>query len=186
MVRTGVNFISMDKLSPFDGRLEAAVWSWDIDEPDQSGENDHCAVQKANGRFDDTDCNTVLPFACRKGYGEWYITAAKGVWNEGESVCAEETDGDCCFAVPVSGYDNERLIETRTLAGKDTVWLNYENEDGTWKRDFEESTEEGCGTAAYAGTGKGSTSPLAGILHLMIMMAIPLMGITLRRRFRGR
>ncbi len=175
MVRCGVNIISMDKLEPFDGRLRAAVWSWDVNEPNNSG-GEHCAEMWGNGRWNDAQCAVSRRFACKNSdSGEWRITGAAGPWNDGAAMCSAEGDGPWHFETPVNGYDNEKLNEARRAAGASSVWLNLTDEatEGQWVRgdmssdqagdntDMEESLNEDT-AEDEAGAGGTMNAPMSG------------------------
>lgn len=122
MVRCGVDMIGFDRLTPFDGRLEALVWSWAPDEP-SADLAESCAYRGDGGRFfTDADCSTARAFACRSD-GDWLLANA-GPWADGESACA---DIGATFAVPPTGWENEQLGTVVAAAGTDSVWLNLGN-----------------------------------------------------------
>lgn len=115
MVRCGVDMIGFDRLTPFDGRLEALVWSWAPDEP-AADLTRSCAYRGEDGRFHtDTDCSTPRPVACRVGDG-WAVAPA-AAWSDGDRACAA-VGGE--FSVPPTGWENERLGEIVAAA---EVWL---------------------------------------------------------------
>lgn len=135
LLQCGVNIPGMDKLTPFDGRLEAAVWSWNGGEPNNWNNTEHCAEHLGTGRLNDVDCNRSYPFACRDASNNWYITWSTGVWTQGEQACALETGGVYQFATPFSSYDNEQLKGAKVLRGVGTVWLKYNDrgQEGVWQ-----------------------------------------------------
>jgi len=138
LVKCGVNIISMDKLKPWDGRLQSAIWSWDFNEPNNWNNNEDYAVQKANGRFNDLNDDAVYKYACKNSdSGDWYVTDASGNWENGESSCYNETDGQFHFSVPVNGYENEKLKDAKIDKDVAVVWLNYHdaNVEGEWESD---------------------------------------------------
>ncbi|CAM2065527.1 1-phosphatidylinositol phosphodiesterase [Sulfidibacter corallicola] len=135
MMRCGVNLAGMDKLTPFDGRLENQVWSWNVNEPNDYGSGEDCAEHLSNGRMNDVDCGRTYRFACKDpDTGEWYVTSGSGVWSQGEDMCSAETGGYYVFAVPISGYENELLKEAKIDEGVNNVWLNYSDGavEGEW------------------------------------------------------
>lgn len=135
LLQCGMNLIGFDKLTPFDGRLEAAVWSWNTNEPNNWNNNEDCAEHYHSGRFNDVQCDAVRQFACKKpGTHEWHITAASGRWQDGAAVCSSETGGEYRFSVPTNGYDNQRLVEAKSYLGVGNVWLNYSDRltEGQW------------------------------------------------------
>jgi hypothetical protein len=126
MVKCGANIIGFDQLQPFDGRLEAMVWSWAKDQPAATGGD--CAVQSADSRFRVADCGQRLPFACVDSSLDWHVTKTVGRWQNGPKVCAREFAGSS-FGVPPNGYRNAQLA---AAGGGQTVWLNYTRSGGTW------------------------------------------------------
>lgn len=136
LLACGVNLIGLDKLTPNDGRLQAAVWSWNQGEPNDWNGNEDCAMQYANGRFNDLNCSASKRFACHKpGTHEWYVTHRSGSWSEGDDACRDETNGDFRFSVPTNAHDNRKLVETKQYAGVTEVWLNYSDrqQEGKWQ-----------------------------------------------------
>ena len=121
MVRCGVNLPGTDKLTPTDGRLAAAVWSWDRNEPNNWGGNEDCASQWGNGRWNDANCNNRYRFACKDSSGNWYVTRGTGPWTSGQSTCARERSGGR-FEAPANGYENELL---KAAKGGGTVWVKF-------------------------------------------------------------
>ncbi len=126
LVKCGVNVIGTDKLQPFDGRLANAIWSWDVNQPDNYNNVEGCAHMWANGRWNDNACGVQLRYACRKpGTYEWYITNTQGAWADGVNACSAETGGEYVFATPINGYDNQKLKEEKDMLGAGDIWLNY-------------------------------------------------------------
>lgn len=120
MVHCGVDMIGFDRLTPFDGRLEALVWSWAPNEP-STDLDESCAYRADGGRFfTDAECTTTRSFACRDVAGDWLV-ADPGPWTSGDAACAAL---DARFAVPPTGWENQRLGEVVAAAGGDPVWLN--------------------------------------------------------------
>ncbi len=132
--REGGNIVNLDNLTHDDGRLAAAVWSWDVNEPNNHGGNQHCAVQWGNGRWDDANCANVHAYACRQaGTGNWYVTQQRGSWQGGAAACAAVGNG-YVFAVPTNSLDNQRL---KAAKGPEThVWLNHNDlaVEGQWSQ----------------------------------------------------
>ncbi len=130
--RTGGNIVNLDHFSTTDGRLAAGVWSWDVNEPNNYGGNQDCAVQWSNGRWDDTDCGQTLPYACHiPGTGSWAVTRQTGAWSGGAAACAALGNG-YVFDVPTNSLDNEQLKAQK--AGVSQVWLNHNDiaTEGNW------------------------------------------------------
>lgn len=60
----GFGVVGLDQLDYFDSRLRAAIWSWGEGEPNNANNDDDCAAQRGDGRFNDLSCSAVRPFAC--------------------------------------------------------------------------------------------------------------------------
>ncbi|MCG8673535.1 MAG: hypothetical protein MI867_29375 [Pseudomonadales bacterium] len=122
-----INLIGMDKLKPFDGRLTAAIWSWDSDQP-ATNSSAACAVHNDNNRFETEDCDEQRHFACQDPNTEqWFISEISGSWSDGEAAC--EALG-LNFTVPKSGYDNQQLAQVKNDDNQSDIWLGYKTEDG--------------------------------------------------------
>jgi len=128
---TGANVVNLDDLVMDDGRIKAAIWSWDGNEPNNSGNQD-CAAQWGNGRWDDNSCTGQFSYACEDSSGNWFVPAnTKGAWANGDSVC--EAQGGS-FSVPTNSQDNQALKTAKDAAGYTTAWLNYTDaaSEGNW------------------------------------------------------
>lgn len=125
MVRCGVNMIGFDYLAPFDGKLEALVWSWASDEPASTVEG-QCASSGVDGRFASASCGDTLEYACSTPAGAWFVAGPPGPWADGAAACA--TAGGS-FSVPKTGYENELLNDAK---GSSEVWLDYSVAAGAW------------------------------------------------------
>ncbi len=131
--KNGGNIVNLDDMTHNDGRLQAAVWSWDVNEPNNHGGNQDCAVQWGNGRWDDTDCGNSYFYACKNtADGSWNLSSYTGAWSGGVQAC-QVLGGDYVFSVPTNSKDNEAL---KTAKGGNTyVWLNYHDRavEGNWQ-----------------------------------------------------
>jgi hypothetical protein len=129
--KNGVNIVNLDDMTHNDGRIEAAIWSWDRNEPNNWGGNQDCALQWGNGRWDDAGCTTVHHFACQNNSdGSWNVSTYAGQWNGGAQACAQL--GNYRFAAPTNSQDNEALKAAK--GGISHVWLNASDRqsEGTW------------------------------------------------------
>ena len=113
MVRCGVDLFGFDQLTPGDGRLDAAVWSWAKGQPSRRG----CASMGSDGRWYSTRCNAKLPAACRASDGSWTVTTNAVKQQDAASECAASGSR---FDAPRTGYDNELL---KTAAAGKRLWL---------------------------------------------------------------
>jgi len=131
--KEGRNIVNLDDMTYNDGRLAAAVWSWDNNEPNNHGGNQDCAVQWGNGRWDDAYCTDQHYFACEnQDDGSWSLSTYKGEWTQGEQAC-ESLGGNYVFSVPTSSKDNENLKSAK--GGNTHVWLNLNDRqvEGNWQ-----------------------------------------------------
>jgi hypothetical protein len=150
MVQCGVNIIGFDQLEPFDGRLEAMVWSWAKGEPAAAG---GCAVQGDDTRFRAVGCDARRHFACVDHDLRWAVTAAAGVWRDGFAACKDEFPGSS-YGVPPNGFRNVQLAAARPN-GVDQVWLDYRQYGGTWVAGASLPVGHGKGKGHGKGHGKG-------------------------------
>lgn len=134
MLKCGVNLPGMDKISPADGRLASAVFSWAPGEPNNYNNNEDCTVQYSNGRWNDANCANRYRFACRNAQGAWRISNASGTFADGAAICSNETAGAFQFSVPRNGQQNQKLVEAKAAAGVGEVWLRWSDRvnEGSW------------------------------------------------------
>lgn len=133
--REGANIVNLDDMVTNDGRLNAAIWSWDTNEPNNWGGNQDCALQWSNGRWDDQSCDTIYAFACRNSQnGDWQVTNNTGSWHQGENFC-QTLGSNYHFSVPTSSLDNQRLKTVKENKGFANVWLNHDDQqtEGLWQ-----------------------------------------------------
>ena len=168
LLRCGVNMPGMDKVEPFDGRLNNAVWSWASNEPNDYGSGEDCAESRSDGRFNDMPCATIQPSACRNpDTGEWYVTNQSVSWTQAAATCAQETGGDFVFDVPQSGYDNELLKEAKAAQGASRVWLNYSDRssEGFWNAgNHGQSRWAGAWSASGGRSAVSTANPAVGLI----------------------
>lgn len=132
--KTGGNIVNQDNFTYNDGRVAAAVWSWDANEPNNWGGNEDCAMQWGNGRWNDDNCGNNYAYACRKeGTMDWKVTAQTGSWGGGYAACAALGNG-YFFDVPTNSLSNEKLKAAKN--GISNVWLNHNdlNVEGQWNQ----------------------------------------------------
>lgn len=130
---TGANIINLDDLVMNDGRLEAAVWTWNTNQPDNLNGQD-CASQISNGRWDDANCDNTFAYACENANGDWIVpNSISGNWSDGVSACAD-LDGEYSFSYPTNSQANQALKLAKEASGYNNVWLNYNdiNTEGNW------------------------------------------------------
>lgn len=123
MVRCGVDLVGVDRLEPFDGRLDAMVWSWAPDEPVDDPAR-RCVGGDADGRFRMAPCGEARRATCRTTDGTWVVPATATVAADAAAACAAagpEAGVEAELATPPTGWENERL---RAAAGGDPVWLS--------------------------------------------------------------
>lgn len=129
--KNGGNIVNLDDMTHDDGRLSAAVWSWDVNEPNNWGGNQDCALQWGNGRWDDANCGNQHFFACQHNETqEWNISTYQDTWQAGQQACA--LLGNYRFSAPTNSKQNEKLKAAK--GGISHVWLNASDRaaEGTW------------------------------------------------------
>ncbi len=134
--RCGIGALSLDKITIGDSRLKASVWSWGVNEPNNAGGNEDCAVSGVDGRFNDVACGVSYRFACMSNGGKnWRISTAKDANTaaKGQAACAAE-GAEWKFAVPTNSQQNEWLKRAKAEASVNSVWLNYSDavKEGHW------------------------------------------------------
>ncbi|MCO7223349.1 phosphatidylinositol-specific phospholipase C domain-containing protein [Pleionea sp. CnH1-48] len=133
--REGANIVNLDDMVMNDGRLEAGIWSWDRNEPNNWGGVQDCALQWGNGRWDDQSCDTYYVFACKNHQdNSWKVTANSGPWSSGQAQC-QSLGSQYHFSVPTNSLDNQKLKQAKDNAGHSHVWLNHDDraQEGQWK-----------------------------------------------------
>jgi len=131
---TGGNIVNLDDMVTTDGRLAAGIWSWNTNEPNNSN-NEDCAMQYSNGRWNDAQCGNYMNFACRKpGTHDWFVTVAPGPYSEGNATCANEAP-DYKFDAPTNSQDNEKLKAAKATKGISNAWVNANDlaSEGNWQ-----------------------------------------------------
>lgn len=129
---TGANIVNLDDMVMDDGRIAAAVWSWDVNEPNNSGGNQDCAVQWENGRWDDNQCEASFAYACEDASGNWFVPDnTTGAWSNGVSACANLGG---TFSMPTNSQSNQKLKLAKESVGYSHVWLNHTDSEteGQW------------------------------------------------------
>ncbi|MED5261489.1 MAG: hypothetical protein VX574_03720 [Myxococcota bacterium] len=130
----GTNIIDLDQLHQGDSRWSAAVWSWDVDEPNNFGGQEHGALQHGNGRWNDDHCETLHAFACEHASsGQWAVSSIVGAWGVGAFACGS-LGADYQFSRPTHSQDNRALKQAKEAAGRSSVWLNHDDRssEGNW------------------------------------------------------
>jgi hypothetical protein len=136
MAECGIGAIGLDQVVPFDPRLEAQIWSWAPNEPNNYGYGEDCAVQRSDGRFNDIACHLLRPVAGHNPTtGQWFVTDGWYTFDQAFDAIESEFSGQgAVFAVPINGYENATLRELKKSLGVQEVWLNYSDKDveGDW------------------------------------------------------
>ncbi|MGE0172570.1 MAG: M12 family metallopeptidase [Oligoflexales bacterium] len=85
-----------------------------------SGESLDCVSIKSSGKWQDTACSDMFPFACRSSTNpkEWKISGAKAPFQNHNGNCPNGFR----FSTPKNADENQAL--TALLSGK-TVWMSY-------------------------------------------------------------
>ncbi|MDG2332908.1 MAG: hypothetical protein P8Q97_01665 [Myxococcota bacterium] len=132
----GTNIVALDQFHQNDARLPAAIWSWEVNEPNDFGGSEDCASQVANGRWNDDACSLQNFFACQhRGNGSWAISALNDIWQGGVSACAS-LGSEYEFGRPSNSQENQALKQARESVGQSRVWLNHNDlaVEGDWHK----------------------------------------------------
>lgn len=133
--KEGANIVNLDDMVTDDGRLAAGIWSWDNNEPNNWNGDQDCALQWANGRWDDQSCSNIYVHACENTQdGSWRVSGFSDTWYNGQQACAA-LGSQYQFSVPTNSQDNERLKAAKAAIGHTHVWLNHDDQqsEGNWK-----------------------------------------------------
>lgn len=133
--REGANIVNLDDMVTDDGRLAAAVWSWDNNEPNNWSGDQDCAVQWQNGRWDDDFCHVSYVHACKhQQTGEWRLSNLAAAWDQGQAQCQQLGTG-FQFDVPTNSKDNQALKAVKDAANHSHIWLNHDDraQEGHWR-----------------------------------------------------
>lgn len=151
MNHCGLSFASLDRVDPnppaagagnptYVGQgvnFDALVWSWAVDKP-AINETLECAqLERANGRFHDTSCETAQAHACLSSSAlNAPITDTANLWVMGSTAAFGQ--GTCPagyqFDVPRNGWLKQTLVERMDALGVDNVWVNFrEAAQNTWQ-----------------------------------------------------
>ncbi|MDF2179300.1 phosphatidylinositol-specific phospholipase C domain-containing protein [Aliiglaciecola sp. CAU 1673] len=130
----GANIVNLDDMVTNDGGLDAGIWSWDNNEPNNWNGNQHCAVQWSNGRWDDQYCGNLYVHACESASdGSWKVSSASGTWAQGQQAC-QQLGSQYNFSVPTNSLANQHLKAAKEAAGQSHVWLHHDDiaHEGLW------------------------------------------------------
>jgi len=143
----GTNWLGLDLLDQNDSRWLAAIWSWDPNEPNNGTGDEDCAMQLANGRWNDASCDQHAVFACENVLnGSWAVSPTSGGWGLGAVAC-DPLGTDYRFGVPTNSQDNQSLRLAKEAAGQSVVWLNHDDRavEGDWGTRYSEDVFYGAG-----------------------------------------
>ncbi|WP_299494647.1 phosphatidylinositol-specific phospholipase C domain-containing protein [uncultured Shewanella sp.] len=131
----GANIVNLDDMVVRDNRLASGIWSWDVNEPNNVGDSQHCALQWSNGRWDDQFCGNDYAYACYDSQNKlWQVTDNTGSWDGGEQAC-QALGSQFHFDVPTNSFDNEKLKAAKEAKSHAQVWLDYSDQitEGEWR-----------------------------------------------------
>jgi len=137
LFETGTNIIDLEFLDENDSRWPAAIWSWNVGEPNDFGGED-CASHQGNGRWNDANCASSYRFACENTLdGSWAVSLTADSWGVGGLTCAG-LGAQYRFSVPTNSQDNEALVAAKAAAGQSVVWLNHDDRasEGSWQTTY--------------------------------------------------
>ncbi len=123
MARCNINMPSLDHVLPFDGRLEAFLWSWDQDQPAAiatPGRSPMRVVQNARGRWETSATGAgrtgTRYLACLNPAEP--LVAANGSFNPRRwRAMAEQCTAPYQHATPLNGLENTLLQRAKEALG---------------------------------------------------------------------
>lgn len=134
LLHCDINWISMDMLTVNDARLKAAVWSWASDYPIVN--HGQCAIYKKDEGIENRECkDRVEGYVCEeKKSHQFQVIAAKGTWEEGETMCQSVAGKTWHFSMPVNEFYMESFKTIFANNGLSEVWVNYhETQAAHWE-----------------------------------------------------
>lgn len=130
MARCGVDLLGFDRLEPFDGRLEASIWSWAANEPSAG----RCALIRAGrklpfGRWVSKRCDGLTaPPACRNR-NKWSVGKRRLELAAAKRYCRRR---GAKLAVPRTGFENQLLRAAMKKRRTNSALLGYKLRRGEW------------------------------------------------------
>lgn len=124
------------------------IWSWAEGEPSESGT---CSQLSSNDHFVSASCSGEFYAVCRKlvnsdgtrADNQWLVTSQKTTFDNAETLCLQESNGEYFFATPRNAMELSTLVDKRNLQGQSGfLWFNYQNVSGSWVADIGEADTE--------------------------------------------
>lgn len=133
MARCGVDLVGFDQLEPFDGRLEASVWSWRPDEPSGG----RCAVIQLGadelqpGRWVAETCAPLRlnPACLSREDGSWIVPRRPVSVDRAAAACKRR---EARWAVPRTGHEDQLLRQAMRARGVRSALLGYRDGREGW------------------------------------------------------
>jgi len=134
-----INNLELAWYTQDDGRIDAGLWSWASNEPNNHDGRQDCAAQYGRGhnsdsrrsRWDDAYCDSNYRYAClNPDNSQWTVTSQSGPWEYGVEACHNLGDG-YIFAAPQSGKENADLYAQNS---QNKIWINLNDKEkeGHW------------------------------------------------------
>ncbi len=102
-----------------------AFLDWEQGEPNNGGQSpeskESCAELKANGRFNDVNCDLQKRVVCYSDNAGWFITEDIYTWDDAPQACSGNGGK---FVRPESVSDQRLLIEIMNKNDNDRPWVN--------------------------------------------------------------
>jgi hypothetical protein len=173
-----IDTISMDQILVDHGRLQAAVWSWEINQPPVNAAGKVARMARATGRWWATSGLEQRPFLCRKetrqtvaGVSnlpvvEFAVSGTTGSFADGHEACAD-IDNGWTFSPPLNGYENldaKKVVENLAT----DPYLNFlsEGQDKWKKHQLPMFTVDGPATVT-----EGDTATISFVVDLSATLA---------------
>ena len=130
MERCGVDLLSFDRIEPLDGRLEASVWSWAVNEPSRG----RCALMRTGnafpyGRWISKPCGNAIAVPACRNRSRWSVGKRPLDLDAAARWCERH---DATLAVPRTGFENQQLRAAMKKGKARTALLGYRLMHGVW------------------------------------------------------
>ncbi|MBA3660399.1 MAG: phosphatidylinositol-specific phospholipase C domain-containing protein [Gammaproteobacteria bacterium] len=141
LVQCGINWPTLDLLNFYDERLEAAIWSWAKNNPEEG--KGQCAALSNEGIFNH-DCTQKLDgVACLNPATRLIeVVPLQATWAQSLTAC-RTLSPRASVGMPINGAEMHDLKIALQKSQLKSIWLNYAlNQKGKWQA-FKQGSSHG-------------------------------------------